>query len=446
MSDTPPTTPDHSILTPPPAEIAAPVTDAERIQSIDVLRGVALLGILVMNIMGFCAPFAAYGNPHWNGEATAAAFGTWLGLHMIFDMKMMTIFSMLFGAGIIIFTERAAQRTGSALGVYYRRMAWLLVIGAAHGYLIWYGDILFNYATAGLLLYPARKLKARTLIIVGAIVMIPAMPLSLMNGVQMTEMRNAAFEAQALEETGEELTESQEDAIEMWEENRLFFDPPQEEIERQIEAHQGSWWEIRKEHAPGVVMFQTFYFLLWGAWRLCGVMMIGMGLYKLGVFSAQRSTRFYVLGALIGYAIGQSLTWYGVTQFMAHDFDGIKAWTQDFLYNYVGSVFTAFAHVCVVMLVVRSGMAQTFLRALAAVGRIALTNYLMQSIIATTIFYGYGFNMFAKWDRPEVMGVVVAIWVFQLIISPIWLSAFRFGPAEWLWRSLTYWRLQPFKR
>ncbi len=448
MNETPRTDADlPSEPAPPPAELAAaPVSGRERILSIDVLRGFALLGIFVMNIAGFALPFVAYGNPHWNGEATSADFGVWLGSHLFFDMKMMSIFSMLFGAGIIIFTERAERRAGASAELYYRRMVWLLLIGAAHGYLIWYGDILVNYATAGMILFFMRKKSAKTLLIAGVLLTLPAMPIAMMNGVAMNEVRSAALEAQVAEDAGEELTEEQEEAIEAWGESRLFFDPPQEEVERQIEAHHGSWLEIREEQAPGVMMFQTFYFLMWGIWRIGGMLLIGMGLYKLGVFSAARSMRFYGIGAAVGYAVGFPLVGFGVTQFIAHDFDGIAMWTQDFNYNYIGSMFVAFGHVCMIMLWCKSGAMDWLLGALAAVGRMALTNYLMQSIIATTIFYGYGFDYFASLDRTQLISVVGSVWLLQLIVSPIWLRYFRFGPAEWVWRSLTYWRMQPMRR
>lgn len=449
MNETPRPDADVFSQSSPPAELgapAAPVAAKERIQSIDVLRGVALLGILVMNIAGFALPFVAYGDPHWAGAATDADFTTWLVSHLFFDMKMMAIFSMLFGAGIIIFTERAERRTGSALGVYHRRMAWLLVIGAAHAYLIWFGDILFSYAVTGMIIYFMRKRSARTLLLAGALMTIPAMPISTFNGVFMTQARDAATEAQAALDAGEEITDEQRETLETWEEQRLFFDPPPEEIERQIDVHRGSYAEIREEQAPNVVAFQTFYYLMWGLWRIGGMMLIGMGLYKLGVFSAARTMRFYGFGAFVGYAIGLPIVGFGVTQFVAHEFDGIAMWSFDLHYNYIGSVFVAFAHVCVVMLLCKAGVVRWLLDALAAVGRMALTNYLMQSIIATTIFYGYGLGLYGEFGRFELLGVVPAIWAVQLIISPLWLRAFRFGPAEWLWRSLTYWRLQPMRR
>ncbi|MEQ8204825.1 MAG: hypothetical protein RIA65_01515, partial [Woeseia sp.] len=154
-----------------PDQLPGPVTQAERFGTIDTLRGVAVLGILIMNIYGFAMPFAAYSNPLVMGGLEWYNIGTWFATHVIADQKFMSIFSMLFGAGIVLMWERAEARDAKFGRIYYRRMFWLLMFGLIHGYLIWFGDILFHYALMGMLIYPMRKLKARTLIIVACLLL-----------------------------------------------------------------------------------------------------------------------------------------------------------------------------------------------------------------------------------------------------------------------------------
>jgi uncharacterized protein len=173
------------------------------------------------------------------------------------------------------------------------------------------------------------------------------------------------------------------------------------------------------------------------------MMLIGMGLVKLGVITAQRSNRFYLILALVGYGIGLPLNALLTYQLMINDFDMTKVVLFYFsTYNF-DRLFIALGHAAVLMLICKSAKAW-LLAPLAAVGQMALTNYLMQSAICTTLFYGYGFGWYGQLERYELWYVVLVIWAFQLTVSPLWLRIFRFGPMEWLWRSLTYWKRQPF--
>jgi uncharacterized protein len=192
-------------------------------------------------------------------------------------------------------------------------------------------------------------------------------------------------------------------------------------------------------------MFQTMFMLFFGFWRIGGMMVIGMALLKSGVLSARRSTRFYAWGTVIGFAVGLSATWIGARGMFDREFEVFYLNQGGFLPHYFGSLFLSFAYLSAVMLVFKSGALAGLKRRLAAVGRMALTNYLSQTLICTTLFYGWGFGLFDHLGRFQQMFVVVGVCVFQLIVSPIWLERFRFGPAEWLWRSLTYWRRQPMR-
>jgi len=423
-----------------------PVAGLERVAAVDTLRGFALLGILVMNIYAFAMPFAAYSNPPVYGGATGLNLATWMFTHLFFDQKFMSLFSMLFGAGVVLMTQRADAKGIPFAGVFYRRQFWLLLIGAAHGYLLWVGDVLFHYAFCGMLLYPLRRVAAKKLIGFGACLLLIGPIGGTLTGYHFVAMRDGAAAADAAEAAGEALSEEQEVARKAWEEIRLFADPPPEEVTRQVEVHRGGYFGIVKERAPTVFALQTFMTFMFIIWRVGGLMVVGMALMKLGVFSAQRSARFYRWCIGLGYGFGLPIMILSAKELSAHDFDTFYLFKVGGHYNYFGSLVMACGHLGVVLLICRSGAVEKLRRRLSAVGRMALTNYLMHSILLTTLFYGYGFGLFGHLDRLHQMGVVVVVLILQLWWSPIWLRHFRFGPFEWMWRSLTYWQRQPMAR
>jgi uncharacterized protein len=425
-----------------------PVQAGERIASIDVLRGLALLGILVMNINAFALPGAAYANPFVAGGAAGADLWAWRVSHLFFDFKMVTIFSMLFGAGLVLMSDRATARGGEVKGVYLRRNLWLLAIGAAHGYLLWFGDILFHYALGGLILYLFRRQPVRRLLAAAAVLILINVPLFHWFGSVALETKRTAEAAEAKLASGsrmDDLKQEERDAIEEWGDMRPEMAPTPEDVRREIEIHRGGYWGILVNRAPDTFMMQTLYFLLFGLWRTTGAMLLGMALMKMGVFSARLPARLYNLCIVVGYGAGLPLVWIGARGLIAHRFELEYAVGGVGSFNYFGSLLVAVAHVGVVMRLCQSGALARLRRRLAAVGQMALTNYLLHSLICTTLFYGYGLGLFASLPRARLQGVVAAIAVVQLVVSPLWLARFRFGPAEWVWRSLTYGRRQPLR-
>jgi uncharacterized protein len=427
-----------------------PVVAAERYFAVDVLRGFALLGILAMNIVGFGWPEAAYENPFRGGDFVGLDRAVWFFNHMFFEAKMMTIFSMLFGAGLVLMDQRAEKRGARIRGVYYRRILWLLVIGLIHSYLIWWGDILVLYAECGLLLYFFRNMKPRTLIILGLSAMLLLVPLVLGIARGIDNMRAASARYEAQVKAGEKHRGVDHMLHDFWTENLRDEILPSTEKKakdwkEEMEIHRGGYLGIVKHRAPDLLKAQLFGFFFGIGFFAMSRMLVGMGLMKLGVFSAQRSRRFYWWMVGLGYGIGLPLMVFDAIELIQHEFSFDYHIHGGVLYNVFGSIVVALGHVGVLMLIVRSGAIPWLTRRLAAVGRMALTNYLTHSIVCTTLFYGYGFNLFGQISRTGLVAIVLAIWIFQLIVSPIWLKYFRFGPAEWLWRSLTYWRIQPIR-
>ncbi len=402
--------------------IAHPVTGTERIASIDVLRGVAVLGILLMNIVTFSMVLGTYSNPAVYGDLSGADWWTWLILHVVAEQKFMTIFSLLFGAGVCIFMERAEAKGASAWRPHLTRMAWLLFFGLAHAYLLWYGDILVTYAVCGVAVAVARKWAVPLQISIGVVMV--CVPIALMLVLGLT--------------------------IEYWPpdilaETRSRCDLSSEVVAAEIAAYQGDWLMQMGHRVPTSLMMHVALLPLMLFWRAAGVMLIGMAAYRCGVLSAARSRCFYIAMMVLGVGIGLPLILRGVQVNSASGWDPVTVDYLGGIWNFVASLFMAAAWVGLIMLVCRSGVLASARRVLAAVGRMAFTNYLGQTVICTTLFYGHGLGWFGSLERVELLGVVASVWAFQMIFSVIWLRFFRFGPMEWLWRSLTYLELQPMR-
>jgi uncharacterized protein len=406
-----------------PLPPSRPTSGRERIVAIDVLRGFAVLGILLVNIQSFAMTEAAYFNPTVVGGLQGADYCVWVLTHILGEQKFMTIFSMLFGAGIVMMSDRQNRSGRSAAALHYRRMAWLLVIGLLHAYLIWYGDILVTYALCGCVVYLFRRLPSWVLVVLGFVCLSFPSILMLAGGLSVPFWPEADVKELELE-----------------------WAPGSERIEEETAVYRGSWLDHLPWRAESALYVQTAGFLFFLGWRAGGLMLIGMALYRWDVLTGRRPNAFYAALVAAGLIVGIPLIWYGVEQNFAA---GWRVTYSIFLgsqYNYWGSVLMSLTYVGLIMLLCRSGASPRALRPLAAVGQMALTNYLVQSILCTTLFYGHGLGQFGHFSRVEQFLTVLAVWAFQLIVSPIWLEFFRFGPFEWLWRSLTYWECQPLLR
>lgn len=419
--------------------------EKQRLTSVDVLRGFALLGILSMNIIGFAFPLAVYFNPMLMGGFEGWDRLQWIVAHLLFDQKFMTIFSMLFGAGLVLMAGRASSERELAK-VHYRRCFWLMLIGMLHAYLLWWGDILFYYAVCGFLIYPFRKFSPPTLIVAGCLALL--VPLFMMHGfsVGLAQTKEKAQAAQARLDAGEELDEEEQNAIEEWESSGSGMRASPQDLQEDIQAHRGGYLALLEFRVPQMAKMQLTSTLTFVIWRAGGLMLIGMALMKLGVLSASLARRTNWIMLAVGYGAGLPLAAFSASDLIAHQFSFLYSARFGMFPNYFASILVALGHIAGLILLFQSGFLQRLLDRLAAVGRTAFSNYLLQSLICTTLFYGYGLGWFAHWSRSQLVLVVLAVWAVQLLISPLWLRRFRFGPAEWIWRSLTYWKMQPMKR
>jgi uncharacterized protein len=402
-------------------EKPTPVRADERIQALDVLRGVALLGILLMNIQSFSMIEASYFNPKASGYFDGLDRWIWIAVHVLADSKFMTLFSILFGAGIVLMTTRAERAGARPVFLHYRRTFWLLLIGAAHAYLLWFGDVLVWYSLCALVVVWFRKMRPSWLLILGLVAIAVGSLLAILIGLSLPQMPDDARAG----------------FMEGWA-------PSEEQIQKEVSIYQGSWPEQMTRRVPMSLVMHTIVFFFFASWRAGGLMLVGMALFKWGMLSAEMSRTFYRWLVLVGL-VGMAIVSYGIyTNFVA-------GWTLDYSrflglqYNYWASLLVSAGYLGLVMLWCRRQVLERLKTSLAAVGRMAFTNYLMHTIVCTTIFYGHGLGLYSEANRSLQMLVVLGIWVFQLAYSPVWLRHFRFGPFEWLWRSLTYMKLQPFR-
>ncbi|MEY4238487.1 MAG: hypothetical protein RL339_1088 [Pseudomonadota bacterium] len=427
----------------------APVTKAARVESLDILRGIAVFGILAMNITAFGLLFQAYGNPTVAGGAEGSNLLAYKIINVGFEGTMRGIFSLLFGAGIVLLTERMEQAGAGIMAaeIHFRRMLWMMLFGVIHWtLLLWTGEILFAYSLCGLVLFSFRKLAPRRLLTIGGALLLVATVMSYSGYLSIAETKEAATAAMAAEAAGTKLTTEQQEAVEGWKEALGHWAPTPENAAQQEAWHSGSYLDAVGGQLPGSFEFQwdglPFFFFF----DMVPFMLIGMALLKLGVLGAQRSMRFYLGMVVAGYAVGIPLGFYEMNLVVASSFDLVASRQSDTTYE-ISRLAMVIGHLGLLLAFIKAGPFKAFQRGMAAVGTMALSNYLMQTIICTWLFYSFGpgLGLFGQLERHQLYYVVGGIWVAEFIWSVIWLKYFRFGPFEWLWRSLTYWERQPMK-
>lgn len=400
-----------------------PVPESQRIVSLDILRGFAVLGILVMNIQSFSMIGAAYMNPTAFGNLEGGNLWVWILSHLLTDQKFMAIFSMLFGAGIILMATKATRSGKGLTGLHYRRMFWLTILGLVHAYLFWYGDILFVYGICGSLVYWFRKAPPVTLLVIALVLLCIGSGIYMLGGLSMPSWPPEA------------VRDFEED---MWR-------PSPGMAAAEIQAYRGSWLDQLEERADAAVGMQTVAFFFFLIWRVTALMLIGMALFKMRVFSAERSSRFYWSFLVLAVVVGLPLVSAGIVRNFGEGWD-VASFFLGSQYNYWGSIPVALGWIGLVMLAFQHNWCSGLTTRLAAVGKTALSCYLLETLIATTIFYGHGFGLFGQVSRIGQIGITAGIWIALLLAAPSWLKRFRYGPFEWAWRSLSYWTILPIRR
>ena len=398
------------------SSLSQPINLKNRIHSLDLIRGFAVLGILIMNITSFSQISMAYMNPTI-GDGLEGYNQYFHGFNFIFaDTRFMSIFSILFGAGVVLFTQRIEAKGKRVAALHYKRMFWLLFFGLIHAYFIWVGDILVAYAICGSLVFFFRKKSIRTLFIMAIILFLIPIIFNFMTFYGMP--------ADELESTF------------------AFFHPSTEEIASQTQAMRGSYLKqmpLRMEEALGL---QTVVFMIEIFWRTSAMMLLGMILFRKGILSADKSTAYYKKMIWVGFVPGLIISSIGLGQVYASEWSGAYVMNIGANYKFLSGLFMALGYIGLIIWIYKKGIFKKFQNRLQATGRMAFTNYIGMSVICTLIFNGHGLGFFGTLDRLQQFLIVIAVWIVILIISPLVLKNYRFGPLEWLWRKLTYFSFQ----
>lgn len=398
-----------------------------------------------MNITGFGLPLA-YDDPSVAGGDQGLNLLAFQITSLFFEGTMRGLFTMLFGAGFILLTTRLETK---GLGIttadiYYRRVLWLLLFGVLHSYfLLWPGDILYHYGLFGLFLFPLRNVKASHLFLGGILILGIAVYGEWNSYTDFKEEQKEATELITLKNGGNLLSQEQQASLESW--NGQVEKQSPERVQEEIEAMQQGYWGVFKHLAPFSRFWEskaTYTFIIWD---ILSFLLLGMAFFKWKILTGERSGKYYLLLMIVGYGLGLAINYYELSLMLSNDFF-IGDMRKAGLTYEVGRFFMTLGHIGAVMLFVKSGFLGFLKKSLAAVGRMALTNYLMHTVICIFIFYGFGFGLFGQLERYQLYYVVLSVWVFQLLMSPLWLKNFRYGPVEWLWRSLTYLKAQDFKK
>ena len=404
-----------------------------RILALDIVRGVAVMGILAMNIVAFAMPPEAYMNPLAYGIDGPADLASWAVSFVFIDGKMRGLFSFLFGASILLVIQKAQAKGEPAASIHFRRMLWLLLFGYLHFYFIWYGDILTGYATIGMIAWFFREKEPGALIFWGGLfVTIQLFVFAAMAaGFFYMSQAAAAPEASAA-------------VLEQWAEMQNGFAVPSDaELAKTMALFQGGWLN-HALHQLTQSTFEPLVMLGMFGWEVIASMLFGMAALKNGFLTGSWTDDRYRRIALIG--LGISIPAFALAAWLLLS-DGFSAPMIIALSMAAMVPFRPVMVVAIAALIILATRRRGALVArIAAAGRAAFTNYLGTSIVMTALFYGWGFGRFGTMSRVELWLVVIAMWALILLWSKPWLDRFQYGPFEWLWRSLSRWSPQPMLR
>ena len=405
-------------------------TSADRIVSLDVIRGIAVMGIFSVNVVGMGLIDAAYDYPPTFGFHTVGDRIVWAANFILVDGKLRALFSILFGASSILVIERGIAAGKRDWQVHYPRMIVLLLFGLVHFYLLWWGDILANYALIGMIVFLFWRLPLR-LLVLAAVVVLSAnyLPMIYFGGHEVSR-----YEAKALPSA----TPAQHAAL-----NKQFAKlHPDAKALAQAKADHASI----PAHVHAMVRdhrWMPFESVSGYGLETLGLMLLGMVGYKSGFVTGQWRRRAYVNVATI--AIGASLVVHGYAawRILAAGFSPFTYFRWDEIYVAWMRPIAALGYSALIMLLLGNRGAVT--ARVAAVGRAAFSNYLGATLIGTLLFFGFGFGLFNELSRGQLWLLVPFVWAAMLLWSKPWLDRFRYGPFEWAWRSLSRWRWEPMR-
>jgi uncharacterized protein len=409
-----------------------PVTTASnRIATLDIIRGVAVMGILIMNIVAFAMPETAYSNPAAYGGHHGVDLAVWAVDFVFIDGKMRGLFSFLFGASLLLVIDRATAKGENPAKVHFARMFWLFLFGEAHLILLWWGDILNHYALVGCLAWFFRKLPAYKLVPLAII-------LVLMQTMLVANLPGNVLDAEA----AIHVPHPSADAIRQYQGfQETFGVPTPQALADDLALHRGPYPALLA-HQWGDALSSTTRSLLFVGLETLGYMLLGMACLKSGMLTGAWSPARYRHWIAVGFGTGVPafalLAWY----IASHDFALFPLVLGGIALPTLIRPAMIVGWACLIVLLAKPG---ALTARIAAAGRMAFSNYLGTTLLCTTLFYGFGFGLYGHLSRAALVLVVVAIWALMLLWSKPWLARFRYGPLEWLWRSLARFSFQPMR-
>jgi uncharacterized protein len=419
----------------------------QRIRIIDIVRGVAVLGIFTINAADMAYPQDLVLDFHFTGISDSRDSYVAVAFEVLFAGKMRGLFTLLFGVSSVLIIDRlmASKGGSAAAALYSRRLAWLAVFGLLNAYiLLWWGDVLFKYALLGILLLPLGRASSRVLIaaILGCLAFLTLNPY-----LEYREAVDIERQYLHLQEQGDGHATglTAEEIVEDWQ--FLLADATADEAwtEAELEVKAGDYRGIFRYNVPMAVEEQTSIFLAEDVWDMLPYMLLGILLLRAGFFGNQFSRRRHLLVASVGIGLGLAIhLWMNVGLFV-HSEDPVQSLLYPVFFD-LGRLPLVAGYASLIILVFRVELARLAGNWMAAVGRMALSNYLLQSIVGALVFYGFGLAQFNQFSRTDLAGFILVVWIFQIVFSLAWMRWFYLGPAEWVWRSLTYWQAQPFRR
>lgn len=414
--------------------------EQRRIDQIDVLRGFAVLGMFWIGVGAFGMPYSANALPTLLGTPTTLNLSLWASTTIYLEGAMRGLFSMLFGASALIYLDESRLERDGLVVVdrFYRRNLVLMVFGLIHAYLLlWPHDVLYAYGLIGLFLFPLRRAPAIALFLAGV-------ALQAMAELEIDWAGLLAWVG-ALPHAVDATNASPTDAPASAEESARFLSWLRMEMAQDVRLYRSGYWDIFLAQVQEVMNQQSTLFYRRHFFQIGGMMLIGMALYRWGILSGRAPWPVYLALLVLGYGLGGWMRGADIYHAAVTGFDPLTLARLEEGRLDLGRLPVALGHVGLIGLLCRWGYARWLTRPLAATGRLALTNYISQTLIATHLFYGFGLGLFGALERSQLALIWLAVSLLQIGTSVLWVRHFSYGPLEWVWRSLIQGAPQPMR-
>ncbi len=420
------------------------IEQTQRIRMIDIIRGVAVLGILTMNIPDMAYPEDLSLDFHATDPEMGWNYWTGVVFEILFSGKMRGLFTLLFGVSSILIIEKLNWKYDglAAADIYFRRLLWLLVFGLVNAYVfLWWGDVLFKYALLGMLLFSFTRASYGVLAtaVLTCLIVLTIQPFTEYR--EMVNLQQKYIDLQNKQHHAQALTAYDLEVIDKWQESLDGIVPDRESIENEVQIRGSHYFEIFKFNASRVFEEQTTIFYKEDVWDMMLYMFLGIMLFRMGFFDERVKQTIHLAIAFAGIGIGLTVHAWLNLGFLENHLDPVNS-LYYLIFTDLGRLPFVFGYLSLIIYIFRMEIFKYIGNGMVAVGRMALSNYLIQSIIGAFVLNGFGFSQFNQLSRLDIAKVIVFVWIFQIMISVIWIRLFNYGPCEWLWRSLTCWKAQ----